>query len=226
MRTLLCVEDDPTILRNNRNALTENGLRVLTAENLAGARRHLARETPDAIILDIMLPDGNGLDLLKELREGGGKIPVIMLTAWGEPRDISRGYALGATAYLSKPFQYRALLAAIEGIFGNLEQMPESVTKGGLTLKIRSMDALFEKEGAERKIKLPPVEFFLLQLLMENGGRPLKAEELYEKVWGADMMDDPSAVQKAVSRLRKKIEGSGYTVAAVYGGGYRLEREK
>jgi DNA-binding response OmpR family regulator len=77
----------------------------------------------------------------------------------------------------------------------------------------------------ESKIKLPPVEFFLLQLFIENEDKVLKAETLYEQVWGTDMGDDAQAVQKAVSRLRKKIAGSGYAIAAVYGGSYRFERE-
>jgi DNA-binding response OmpR family regulator len=222
MKTLLLVEDEREILENNRCFFETKGYRVLTAENIAGAREHLTNERPDAIVLDIMLPDGNGLDILKELREAGSKTPVIMLTAWGKPSDVARGLQLGANDYLSKPFTYEVLLARVETMFRNVEQMPEAVKKGRLTLKVRPMEVLV----AGQKIKLPPVEFFMLQLFIENEGKVLKAETLYEQVWGADMGDDAQAVQKAVSRLRKKIAGSGYAIAAVYGDSYRFEREQ
>ena len=220
-KTLLYVEDEITILHNVRKTLTDAGYYVLIAENLAGAREHLSRETPDAIVLDIMLPDGNGLDLLKELREQGNNIPIIMLTAWGEPHDVARGLSLGANDYISKPFNYEVLLARLTAMFRNVEQIPEAIEKGAITLKIRPMEVHFGKQ----KIKLPPVEFFLLQLLIENEGKDLKSEYLYEQVWGADMIDDPTAVRNTVSRLRKKIEGSGYTINAVYGGSYRIGKK-
>ena len=221
MKTLLYIEDEITILQNVSKALSETGYRVLTAENLADAREYLSRETPDAIVLDIMLPDGNGLDLLKELRETGNKIPVIMLTAWGEPHDMARGLSLGANDYISKPFDYEVLLARVKAMFRNFEQIPEAIEKGAIILKIRPMEIHF----GSQKIKLPPVEFFMLQLFIEEEGKDLKTEWLYEKVWGADMINDPTAVRNTVSRLRKKIEGSGYTINAVYGGGYRFEKE-
>jgi len=221
MKTLLYVEDEITILRNVAKALSETGYSVVTAENLAAAREYLSRETPDAVILDIMLPDGNGLELLKELRESGNKVPVIMLTAWGEPQDVARGLSLGANDYISKPFHYEVLLARVKAMFQNVEQMPESIERGAITLKIRPMELHFK----DRKTKLPPVEFFMLQLFIEEEGKNLKTEYLYEKVWGADMINDPTAVRNTVSRLRKKIEGSGYTINAVYGGRYRFEKE-
>jgi DNA-binding response OmpR family regulator len=169
-----------------------------------------------------MLPDGNGFDLLKELRDAGNKIPVIMLTAWGKPSDVARGLTLGANDYLSKPFTYDVLLARVETMFRNVEQMPEAIEKGRLTLRVRPM----EVHIAGQKIKLPPVEFFLLQLFIENEGKALKAETLYEQVWGADMADDPNAVKNTVSRLRKKLEDSGYTVTNMRGEGYRFERSE
>jgi DNA-binding response OmpR family regulator len=221
MKTLLLVEDELDILENNRNFFTEVGYRVLPAETIAQAKEHLANEIPSAIMLDIMLPDGNGLDLLKELRDSGSKIPVIMLTAWGKSSDIAKGLKLGANDYVTKPFTYEELQARVETMFRNVEQIPERIEKGRITLKVRSMEIIF----GNQKVKLPPVEFYLLQLFIENEGKKLKSEYLYKKVWGADMNDDQSAVRKAVSRLRKKIAGSGYTAVAVYGGGYRFERE-
>jgi len=220
MKTILCVEDETKILYTNKKMLTHDGYIVLTAENLAQAREHLANTTPDAIVLDIMLPDGNGLDYLQELRAAGCKIPIIMLTAWNRSNNIARGLELGANDYLGKPFEYEVLLARIKALFRNIEQIPEFIIKDNFTLKVRSMEVSIGND----RIKLPPVEFFLLLLLLENEHKVLKAEYLYEKVWGAEMIDDPAAIKNAVSRLRKKIENSGYTISAVYGEGYQFEK--
>jgi DNA-binding response OmpR family regulator len=221
-KLLLCVEDDKTLLRNSREFLERRGYRVLSAETLKEAREHLSKEKPDAIFLDIMLPDGNGLDLLTELRAAGSKVPVIMLTAWGEPKDVSRGYRLGATAYLSKPFEHEAVLAAVEGIFDRMQTMPEVIEKGSLTLQMASMIAFMN--GAD--LRLTQKEFALLLLFIQNEGKALSAEYLYEKVWGQSMNNDTRAVKLQVSNLRTKIEGSGYAISAVRGKGYRFEREK
>jgi DNA-binding response OmpR family regulator len=94
MKTLLVVEDERDILQNHRDFLENHGYSVLPAENLAQAREHLSNATPDAIVLDIMLPDGNGLDLLTKLRTVRNKIPVILLTAWGKAKDIAKGNTL------------------------------------------------------------------------------------------------------------------------------------
>ena len=221
MKTLLLVEDDLDILENNSRFFKREGYNVLTAQNLAQAREYLANENPGAVVLDIMLPDGNGLDLLKELRGAGSKIPVIMLTAWGKSSDIARGLKLGANDYVSKPFTYDELHARIETMFRNAEQLPETIEKGAITLKIRPMEVHF----GSKKVKLPPVEFYLFQLFLENEGKDLKTKYLYEKVWGADMNDDPNAVRITVKRLRDKIAGSGYMISTIYGEGYRFEPE-
>jgi DNA-binding response OmpR family regulator len=220
MRTILCVEDELDVLENNRKALEDAGYTVLCAANVTQARDILAKNNPGAIVLDIMLPDGNGLDYLKELRESGNKIPIIMLTAWDKPSDVARGLRLGANDYLSKPFEYDELLARIERMFSNLEQIPQQIMRGPLIMHVRAMEVHF----GNNKIKLPPVEFYLLQLLVENEGAVLKAEYLYEHVWGADMNGDPGAIKSTVYRLRKKLEGSGYAISAIYGGGYRFEK--
>jgi DNA-binding response OmpR family regulator len=222
MKTLLCVEDDKILLRNSREFLRQRGYRVLAAETLAQARDWLQKEKPDAVLLDIMLPDGNGLDLLTEIRAAGSKVPIIILTAWGEPKDVSRGYRLGATAYLSKPFEHEAVLAAVEGIFDNMQQVPEEIEKGPLTLQMASMIALLN--GVD--ILLTQKEFALLLLFIQNEGKTMSAEYLYEKVWGQSLNNDTRAVKLQVSNLRTKTEGSGYAIQAVRGAGYRFEFER
>jgi DNA-binding response OmpR family regulator len=222
MKTILCVEDDLTILANNQVNLADGGFRVLTAENLAQVRELLSQESPDAIVLDIMLPDGNGLDLLQELREAGSKVPVIMLTAWGEPKDVSRGLRLGANDYLSKPFDYGVLLARVEAMFRNAGQVPEIVEKGALRLDVLAAQAFLN--GAD--MLLTQKEFSLLLLFTQNEGRTISAEYLYEKVWKLPVNDDKRTLQKHISALRKRLADGNYThvINAVYGVGYCFEK--
>jgi DNA-binding response OmpR family regulator len=221
MKLILCVEDEKNILNNNCKAFTDAGYTVLTAENMTQAKEHLDNHTPDAIVLDIMLPDGNGLDLLAELRGLGSKIPIIMLTAWGKPSDIAKGLKLGANDYLSKPFTYEVLLARVEAMFRNVEQMPERITRGGLSIDVLSRQAFIN--GVD--MLLTNKELNLLILFVQHENRNIDAEYLYEKVWGQPMNDDTRALANMVYKLRKKLDGSGYDIKTEYGQGYCFEIE-
>ncbi|MDR0839916.1 MAG: response regulator transcription factor [Christensenellaceae bacterium] len=220
MKTVLLVEDERDVLENNRKFFAAEGYRVLTAENLTQAREHLRAEAPGAIVLDIMLPDGNGLDLLSELRAAGSKTPIIMLTAWGKSSDVARGLKLGANDYMSKPFTYEVLQARVEAMFRNVEQVPETVTRGLLTLKLTSREAFVN--GAD--LLLTAKEYTLLQFFVQNENRAMSAEYVYESVWGQPMAGDSQALITAVSRLRKKMTGCGYTISSEYGNGYCFGR--
>jgi len=220
MKTILIVEDEALILENNRKAITDAGYNALTASSVAEAKARIADGAPDAIVLDIMLPDGNGLDLLQELRETGNRIPIIMLTAWGKPSDITMGLKLGANDYLSKPFTYDVLTARVEAMFRNVEQMPETVTRGLLTIKLASRAAYVN----DMNLQLTAKEFALLQFFIQNENRVMSAGYVYESVWGQPMAGDSQALTSAVSRLRKKLRGCGYTISAEYGTGYCFER--
>ncbi|GHV11230.1 DNA-binding response regulator [Clostridia bacterium] len=220
-KLILCVEDEPFILENHRKILTDAGYNVICAENLKQAEAHLSGQSPDAIVLDIMLPDGNGLDLLKRLRSEGSRVPILMLTAWGKASDVARGLKLGANDYISKPFEYTVLLARIEAMFRNMEYVPETIVKGLLTLNIVAGQAFLN--GTD--MLLTQKEFALLLLFVQNEERAINAEYLYEKVWGVPMSGDSQAVTSAVSRLRKKLVGSGYGIYAERNEGYIFWRE-
>jgi DNA-binding response OmpR family regulator len=219
MKTILCVEDEPYVLENNRKTFEDSGYHVLTAENIAQARAHLSIRAPDAVVLDIMLPDGNGIDFLKELREAGSRVPIIMLTAWHKNADIARGLRAGANDHLGKPFEYDVLLARVEAMFRNVGEVPGLVEKGPLKLDVIANQAFLD--GAD--MLLTQKEFSLLLLFSQNEGRMLSTEYLYEKVWGKPMNEDANTVRFQISRLRKKLIGSGYAIAAEYGEGYRFE---
>jgi len=202
---------------------------VLTAENLAQTRDHLSKQTPDVIVLDIMLPDGNGLEFLKELRAAGNHVPVIMLTAWNESVDIAKGLRAGANDYLGKPFDYEVLLARVEALFRNVGRVPDSLEKGPLKLDIAAAVAFLH--GTD--MLLTQKEFSLLLLFMQNEERVMSAEYLYEKVWGRSdrrfrgaMASDENAVKFQVSRLRGKLADSGYVITSKRGEGYCFKKKK
>ena len=211
MKTILCIEDEIEILEHNKRVLSENGYDVLTAESLTVAREVLAKTTPDVIVLDIMLPDGNGLEYLKELRAEGCKIPIIMLTAWNRSYNKAHGLDAGADDYMGKPFEYDELLARIRKILKQAERVPEKVTKGALSLNVVS--GVVYCGGVD--LLLTKKEFAMLLIFAQNENRYVGAEYLYEKVWGQEMNDDTNTVKTTVSRLRKKIENSGFTI--IYG---------
>jgi len=218
LKTILCVEDELKILENNRKTLTDAGYSVLTAENLAEARAILGgtHPPPDLIVLDIMLPDGNGLDYLKELRTAGNDIPIIMLTAWNRGEHSARGIELGADDYIGKPFVYADLLARIKKVLTQTERIPKQITRGTLSLDLISVQAFISDED----LLLTQKEFSLLLLFIQHEGKTMSAEYLYEKVWGQQMNFNKRAVESGLSRLRTKLKLSGYDIFTKRGEGY------
>jgi len=219
-KTILLVEDDKKVQSFNKRLLAGEGFAVQTAITLADAGAFLARQTPDIIVLDIGMPDGNGVDFLKELRHTS-TIPVLMLTGYGESSDVLKGFDSGCDDYLKKPYKFTELLARIKRLLYRVELVPETVTRGRLTLKPAPMIAMLDGED----ILLTQKEFSLLMLFTQNEGKTMNAEYIYEKVWGREMLGDDRALQQRISSLREKIEESGYVIATVRGEGYRFEQK-
>ena len=213
--TILLVEDNPQIMEVNRDVLLSRGFRVLEAETVAEGRRLFEAKAPDLIVLDILLPDGNGLNLCEELR-GGSNVPILFVTALGHNDEVIAGLQAGGDDYLPKPYDIKVFVERINALLRRGQVVPEAVTKGGLTLTSFSNQAFVNGEnlGLTRK------EFDLLSLLLQNEDRLLNAETLYEKVWGQPMIEDTSAIRTIASRLRNKIEPSGYTVEVIRNKGY------
>jgi DNA-binding response OmpR family regulator len=138
MSKILMVEDDPQIQAVNRNMLTRRGYDVLCAMNLAEARGLLENDPPDAVVLDIMLPDGSGLDFLRELRKNGDDTPVLLLTALSKDSDVVRGLESGGDDYLPKPYNYDVLAARVDALMRRrgMAVPVRSIEKGGLTLDL------------------------------------------------------------------------------------------
>ncbi|MDR0905206.1 MAG: response regulator transcription factor [Oscillospiraceae bacterium] len=224
-KSVLVVEDNKQLNDINSRALRLEGYEVFSALTLAAARAYLETHTPDAIVLDILLPDGNGVDFCREIRERTAA-PILFLTSVKGYEQTLEGLAAGGDDYLNKPFDINILIAKIaaflrrDNIAERVKQPGKTLTRGSLTLDI--MVNVAALNGAD--MLLSPKEFSLLLLFAQNDGKSMSAEYLYEKVWKAPMNDNDSAVKNMVYRLRKKLEGSGYTISASRNEGYSFEK--
>ena len=213
--TILLIEDNPQIMEINRDTLLSRGFRILEAESITAGRELFARENPDLIILDILLPDGNGLSLCKEVK-GDSNVPILFVTALGHSNEIVEGLRAGGDDYLSKPYDIKVLVERVNALLRRSAIMPDAIVKGTMRLETYTHQAFVDGKnlGLARK------QFDLLLFLMQNEDRLLSAETLYKKVWGSDLIDDAKAIKTAISRLRCNIEPSGYTVDAIRNKGY------
>ncbi len=219
-KQILLIEDNEKILQGNERMLRRRGYEVVTALTLADARNAMKGQLPDLLVLDIMLPDGSGLDFMGELRQHS-RVPVLLLTGLTTPEDIVRGLNAGGDDYLAKPYDFAVLLARIEALLRRAEHVPEQLTKGRLCLDVTADVATLD--GAD--LLLTPKEFALLLLFTQNEGCFISADYLYEKVWKQPMASDSNALKSALKRLRAKLEGSGYCIVLSKGKGYQFEKE-
>ena len=198
---ILLVEDNAQILRGNERMLKRRGYETVTAMTLHETRERMATVIPDVIVLDIMLPDGSGLDFMRELRTKSD-IPILLLTGLTTPEDIVRGLDDGGDDYLTKPYDFSVLLAHIEALLRRAAHIPKQLVKGTLMLDIRANRAFLS--GVD--MLLTPKEFAILLLLAENEGQIISTNYIHETVWKQDNDSNTSiAVKNVMSRLRKKL---------------------
>ncbi|PGW34026.1 DNA-binding response regulator [Bacillus cereus] len=220
---ILVVDDESSIRNLIRMQLEMEGYEVLTA---ADGREALERwnEQPDVLILDVMLPDTDGYELLRLFREKERDIPVLMLTAKSQMNDKLLGLQLGADDYVTKPFNYAELILRVKN-------MARRVTKKDVPLNhevIRAGDLLICPKERKvhvggQEIQLTYREFNLCQLFVSNPQRVFMRDELLEKVWGFEYIGNTRAVDIMVQRLRKKLGNSGEYIKTIYGVGYKLD---
>jgi DNA-binding response OmpR family regulator len=217
--TVLLVEDNWRVQMNNKEILERHGYDVLLAMSLAEARSAVRDRLPDAVVLDITLPDGNGLDFLEELRKTSG-LPVLVLTADQTPEKSSESLDVGSDDFLRKPYSVKELRARVDALMRRAARIPETVVKGLLKLDVVAGQAFCGGED----LLLTKLEFSLLLLLVQNEDKTVSAEYLYDKVWKAPMAEDKNSLQKALSRLRRKIGPAGYNISVSRGKGYVFEQ--
>lgn len=219
-KTILLVEDNKDVQAFNKFLLEEQGFNIETAMTLHAARKLFIKRAPDAIVLDIGMPDGNGLDFLKELRILS-KVPVLILTGYKNDDNIVNGFNSGCDDYLSKPYTFEVLLARLKRLLQSAAYVPARLEYGPLKIEVLSGQAFLNGED----MLLTQKEIALLLLFTQNEGRFMSAEYLYKKVWGQPMNKNVGAVKYQVSNLRKKLEDSGYIISSTRGEGYCFKKE-
>ena len=204
MKKILLIEDDTDLFALLKYNLEKEGFILVGAQTGKGAVEFCRRERPDLILLDIMLPDSDGLDICKGIRNHPelAHIPVIFLTARASETDRIVGLELGANDYIVKPFFVRELIARIKIQFRSREQPTKALQIGGLHLDRTSCRVVLD--GAE--LSLTATEFRLLEFLMSRPGVVFSREQLLDAVWGHDRAVTDRTVDVYILRLRQKIE--------------------
>ena len=231
MSRLLLVDDDSRLTGMLGDYLRNNGFEVETAASLAAARSRLQQGGFDALVLDLMLPDGDGLDFTRELRSAPAtrRLPLLMLTARGEPTDRIVGLEIGADDYLGKPFNPRELLARVHAILRRVEHeaaKPGEVLRAGPVV-VDPEQRTATMDGAP--LDLTSTEFDILRSLVENAGRVIPREKLMGMARGEAWASFDRSVDVHISHLRRKLGDDPKTPAlikTVRGIGYIMPRER
>jgi DNA-binding response OmpR family regulator len=222
--TILVIEDDPAMIAGLRDNLEVEGYRLLTAGNVHQGRETALRGKPDLILLDVMLSDGDGVSLCRELRAHGLQQPIIMLTARGEEGDKVRGFEGGADDYIVKPFGLRELLARIHAQLRRHGRA--GYLKGPVAVGMAVVD--FKRHQLSRDGELMEVsakELELLRYVVLHRGEVVSRDSLLTEVWGHQREVATRTVDNFIVRLRKKIEADPADpryLITVHGSGYKL----
>ncbi len=220
MNKILLVEDDSSLRESITKILTAEGYQVRASCNCAEATKELKNTDLELIILDWMLPDGQGIDVLRAYRSRGGKAPVIFLTARAETLDKVLGLETGADDYVTKPFEPRELIARVRarmraGSSAPVEQ--DTIIARPIRIEIAARKVIFNKE----EITLSRMEFDLLKILCENPGKVFTREELLNKVWGYERFPTTRTVDTHILQLRNKF--GEHLFETIRGVGYRFK---
>ncbi len=223
---ILVVDDDKNICELIRLYLQKEGYTVIIANDGLNALEKFSQNPPQAVILDIMLPKIDGIEVLKRMRKAGN-IPVIMLTAKGEVFDKVLGLELGADDYMVKPFEPKELVARLKAVLRRFESA-ENLDKEIVYPNIRINLSTYELILGGKTIDIPPKELELLYFLASHPNRVFTRDQLLDEVWGYDFFGDSRTVDVHVKRLREKLEGyeSSWQLKTVWRVGYKFEVAK
>ena len=220
MKTILVVDDERNIVELVRLYLEKDGFAVVTAADGETALAIHARQDPDLVILDLMLPKVDGFEICREIRRRGDT-PVLMLTARSDDIDTIVGLELGADDYVTKPFNARALVARVKAILRRSESDRRStrpIEVGPLRIDLRRREATID----DRRLVLRPRELDLLAALARDPGVVLTRDALLEDVWGTDFPGETRTIDVHVAEVRKQLGEQGPWIETVRGYGYRL----
>ncbi|HYI18882.1 MAG TPA: response regulator transcription factor [Solirubrobacteraceae bacterium] len=201
-RVLVC-DDEPQILRALRIVLRDAGFEAVPAATAQRALDLAAISPPDAAILDLVLPDGNGTDICRSLRKWS-RMPILLLSAVGDEDEKIRALEAGADDYIVKPFSPRELVARLQAVMRRVDEEPDepAIIADGLVIDLAAHTVM--RDGAE--IHLTPIEFGLLRTLARQRGRLLTHRMLLTEVWGPAYTDDTATLRTHIANLRRKIE--------------------
>jgi DNA-binding response OmpR family regulator len=226
-KKVLVVEDDEAMAVALKDGFVYEGYEVIMARDGAEGLRMAQEESPELIILDVMLPKLNGLEVCKQLRSEGNNVPIIMLTARGQEIDKVLGLKLGADDYVTKPFSFMELVARAEAVLRRVsgaaaaDDEQEPYEFGGVKIDFVRHEAF--KDG--EPIELSPREFRLMQFFIEHRGKVVSRDELLDGVWGYDSIPFTRTVDTHIAKLRKKIEdepGDPRYIVTVHRLGYKF----
>jgi DNA-binding response OmpR family regulator len=224
MSKVLIVEDNEAMETALRDGFQYEGFEVVVARDGEEGLKLATEASPDLIILDVMLPKMNGLDVCKKIRGDGNTVPIIILTARGQEIDKVLGLKLGADDYITKPFSFMELMARVEAVLrrsaGTATQL-DAYSFGTVSVNFKKLEA---KKGAE-EVSLSHREFKLLKYLIERRGQVVAREELLDAVWGYERIPFTRTVDVHVAKLRKKLEdnpGDPRYIVTVHRAGYKF----
>jgi two-component system OmpR family response regulator len=218
---LLVVDDEKTILELLSGSLRLAGFEVTTAASGTEAVRAAASRRPDLVLLDVMMPDGDGFEALRRMRSAGIEVPVIFLTARDEEPDRVNGFDLGADDYVTKPFSLNELLGRIRAVLRR--SRPGDPGSRLCVADLELDEDVHEVKRAGAVVDLTPTEYRLLRFLMLNAGRVVSKDQILDHVWEGDPARDGNVVEPCVSYLRRKVDqGQPRLIHTVRGFGYVL----
>tara|TARA_B100001057_G_C22740872_1_gene907678 strand:+ start:83 stop:769 length:687 start_codon:yes stop_codon:yes gene_type:complete len=223
---ILVIEDEPDIRKTLEYNISREGHKVLTAGSLHDAEKILQSQSISLVLLDLMLPDGSGLDFCRKLKTNSKteSIPVIILTAKDDEVDKVVGFELGADDYVTKPFSVRELILRIKAVLKRGEVKKDIVEVerqfGDLKIDIESHEVYVD----EMQIELTALEFKLLNQLVETRGRVQSRDQLLTEVWGYSAEVTTRTVDTHIKRLRNKLGSMGKYVQTIRGVGYKFSR--
>ena len=223
---ILLIEDEPDIRKTLEYNIAREGYDVITAPSLSEGRNHLNSSSFSLILLDLMLPDGSGLDLCREIKSDKEKVatPIIILTAKDDEVDKVVGFELGADDYVTKPFSVRELILRIKAVLKRGERKQENLEVqrqfGELLIDVDSHEVFVN----EQSITLTALEFKLLRQLVDRRGRVQSRDQLLSDVWGYSADVTTRTVDTHIKRLREKLGSMGKYVQTIRGVGYKFTR--